>query len=165
MINYRLKNPQNQPRIILRAQCSIDSFLNVNDNHGHQVPVGSPKYHRENNAESSIQAFKNQFIVLLCRVDKDFHLKLWDRLLHQEKISLNILILSRIHPHLSDYTHIFGEFSYNRTPLFPPGTRIVTHNMPNYKASWSIYGKFVWYVVPAMELYRLYKAYIPKTRA
>ena len=48
-----------------------------------------PSDHRENNAEKSIQTFKNHFISGLCSVDKYFHLQLWERLIHQATISLS----------------------------------------------------------------------------
>ena len=42
-----------------------------------------PSYNKSNNAEISIQTFKNYFIAVLCSVDKYFHLQLWDRLIQQ----------------------------------------------------------------------------------
>ena len=95
-----------------------------------------PSNHITNNAEREIQIFKNHFIALLYSVDKYFHLQLRDRILQQATISLNILRKSRTLPHISAYTHIFGEFDFNRTPLAPPGTRVIIHNIPNYRASW-----------------------------
>ena len=56
--------------------------------------------HRANNAEIAIQTFKNHFIVGLCSTDKDSHLQLWDRLLQQATISLNLIRKSRTLPHL-----------------------------------------------------------------
>ena len=50
-----------------------------------------PSNHREKNVERAIKTFKNHFIAGLCSVDKYFHLQLWDILLHQKKISLNLL--------------------------------------------------------------------------
>ena len=46
---------------------------------------------REKNAERAIQTFKNHFIEGMCSIEKYFNLQLWDRLLHQTKISLNLL--------------------------------------------------------------------------
>ena len=96
--------------------------------------------HRGNNAEREIQTFKNHCIAILCSVEKYFHLQLCDRLLQQETISLNLPRKSRTLPHISAYTHIFGEFDFNRTPLSPPGTRVVMHDIPNNRASWAPYG-------------------------
>ena len=101
------------------------------------VPLSN---NRANNTDRAIKTSKNQFILGLYSVDKEFHLQLWDRLLQQETIGLNLLIKSRTLPHLSSYTHIFGEFYFNRTPLAPPGTRIVIHNRPNDRASWAPHG-------------------------
>ena len=81
------------------------------------------------------------------------------------KISIHLLQESRTIPHISAYTHIFGEFDFNRTPLDPTGTRVVIHNSPNDRISWVPHGKDGWYIGPSMEHYRFHKSCIPKTRA
>ena len=118
-----------------------------------QVP---PSNHRENNSEIAIQTFKNHFIAGMCSIDKDFHIQLWDRLLKQATIRLNLLRQSGTLPHLSAYTHTFEEIDYNFTLLAPPGTRVVIHNKPNDCASWSPHGKDGCYIGPEMEGYRWY---------
>ena len=70
--------------------------------------VVPPSNHREKNTDRSIQKFKNHFVAGLCSVDKDFHLQLWDRLLQQTAISINLLMQSITLPHISAYTHTFG---------------------------------------------------------
>ena len=50
-----------------------------------------PSNHRENNAEREVQAFNNHFIAGLCSVDKYFRLQIWDRILQQATISLNLI--------------------------------------------------------------------------
>ena len=86
----------------------------------------------------------------MCSVDKYFHLQLWERLLQQATISLNLLRQSITLPLISAYTHIFGEFDFNRTPLAPPGTRVVMHNIPNDHVLWDPHGEYGWYRGPAM---------------
>jgi hypothetical protein len=76
--------------------------------------------HRRNNAEQAIQAFNNHFIAGLCSVDPNFPLKLWDKLLPQATIALNLLRKSRINPRMSAYAQLNGHFDFNRTPLAPP---------------------------------------------
>ena len=100
-----------------------------------------PRNHRSNNEERAIQTFKNHVIAGLFSVDIDFNLQLWDRLLHQEKISLNIIRQSITLPHISAYTHIFGEFDFNNTQLAPTGTRVVINNRPNNCALWAPHGE------------------------
>ena len=99
-----------------------------------------PINHRAKNVRSAIIVFKKNFIAGLCSVEKDLHIQLWDRLLQQAKISLNLLRQSRTLPHISAYTHIFGEFDFNLTPSAPPGTRVVMHIRPNDRASWAPHG-------------------------
>ena len=73
-----------------------------------------PRNHRANNVERVIQNFKKHFIEGLCIIDKDFHLKLWYRLLQQAAISLNLIRKSITFPHLSAYTNIFEEFDFKK---------------------------------------------------
>ena len=46
--------------------------------------------HRRNNAERAIQTFKNHFVAGLCSVDPKFPLHLWDKLIPQAIITLNL---------------------------------------------------------------------------
>ena len=80
-----------------------------------------PHNHRVNAAERAIHTFKNHFIAVLCTVDKDFPLQLWDRLLPQTMLTLNLLRTSRINPRLSAEAQLNGNFDFNKTSLAPPG--------------------------------------------
>jgi hypothetical protein len=44
---------------------------------------------------------------------------LWDRILPQAVMILNMLRTSRINPKLSAATHIFGQYDFNRAPMAP----------------------------------------------
>jgi hypothetical protein len=94
-----------------------------------------PHIHRINNAERAVQTFKNHFIAGLCSVDPNFPLKLWDKLLPQAIITLNLLWKSRINPRMSAYAQLNEHFDFNSTPLAPPGTRIIAHATPYQRAS------------------------------
>jgi hypothetical protein len=67
----------------------------------------------------------------LCSTEKSFPMHLWDILLPQAFITLNMLRTFRITPKLSAATHIFGQYDFNRTPMAPPGTRIIAHEPPS----------------------------------
>ena len=121
-----------------------------------------PGIHRRNAAERAIRTFKNHFIAGLCTADPDFPLYLWDRLIPQAKITLNLLRSSRINPKLSGYAQLYGFFDFNRTP---PGTRIVVHEKPANRGTWAPHGVDAWYIGPAMEHYRCYNTYIWSTKA
>jgi hypothetical protein len=124
-----------------------------------------PYSHRRNSAERAIRSFKDHLIAGLCSTDKSFPMHLWDRILTQSVITLNMLRTSRIHPKLSAATHIFGQHDYNRAPMAPPGTRIIAHETPGRRQTWAPHGKDGWYTGPALEHYRCYTVYITKTRS
>jgi hypothetical protein len=122
-----------------------------------------PHIHRRNAAERAIRTWKNHFIAGLCSTDQNFPLHLWDRLLPQAMISLNLLRGSRINPKLSAYAQVHGAFDFNRTPLAPPGTKVLVHEKPDVRASWAAHAVDGWYVGPALLHYRCYRVWITET--
>jgi hypothetical protein len=123
-----------------------------------------PYIHRRNAAERAIRSFKDHSIAGLCSTDKSFQMHLWDILLPQAVITLNMLRTSRINPKLSASTHIDGQYDYNRSPLAPPGTIIIAHKTPSRRRTWAPHGQDGWYIGLALEHYRCYMVYVNKTR-
>jgi hypothetical protein len=124
-----------------------------------------PHIHRRNAAERAIRTFKNHFIAGLCSAAEDFPSRLWDKLLPQAELTLNLLQASRVNPTISAYEAINGPFDYKATPLAPPGCKIVVHEKHGQRASWDPHGVIGWYLGPAMEHYRCYRCYIKTTQA
>jgi hypothetical protein len=124
-----------------------------------------PKEHRVNAAERAIRTFKNHFVATLNTVDSKFPLDLWDRLLPQTTLTLNLLRSSRIHPSLSAYASLYGAFDFNRTPIAPLGTRIVAHVNADTRTSFGDHGRTGWYIGPSLQHYRCWRCYLPDTRA
>jgi hypothetical protein len=123
-----------------------------------------PYSHMRNSASRAIRSFKDHLIAGLCSTDKSFPMHLWDRLLPQAVIKLNMLRKSIINPKLSAATHTFGQYDFNREPMAPPSTRIIAHETPSRRRTWAPHGQDGWYIGPALEHYRCYKVYITKTR-
>jgi hypothetical protein len=90
---------------------------------------------------------------------------IWDRLLPQAVITLNMLRISQIYPKLSASTHIDGQYDYNMAPMSPPGTRIIAHETPNHRRTWAPHRQYGWYIGSALEHYRCYTVYITKIRS
>ena len=124
-----------------------------------------PAVHRRNAAERAIRTFKNHFIAGLCSVDKDFPLHLWDALIPQAEITLNLMRGSRINPKLSAWAQVNGSFDFNRTPLGPPGTRVLVHDKPKNRKTWDPHALDGWYVGPALDSYRCFTVWIWETHA
>ena len=111
-----------------------------------------PHVHRRNAAERVIRTFKNHFIACLCGTDKDFPLHLWDKLLPQALMTLNLLRGSRINPQLSAYAQVHGQFDFNKTPLAPPGTHVLVHEKPSNRGTWAPHAVAGWYLGPGPSL-------------
>ena len=127
--------------------------------------LAPPYIHRRNAAERAIRTFKNHFIAGLCSVDKNFPLHLWDKLLPQAETTLNLLRGSRLNPRLSAHAQMHGHFDFNRTPIAPPGIRVLVHIKPTERTTWSPHGADGWYVGPALDSYRCYTVWLWDTRA
>jgi hypothetical protein len=65
---------------------------------------------------------------------------------------------------MSAYAQLNGHFDFNRTPLAPPGTRIIAHEKSDQRASWDPHGLDGYYLGPALDHYRCYQVHITKTR-
>jgi hypothetical protein len=79
---------------------------------------------------------------------------LWDIILSQAVMTLNMLRTSRLNPKPLAAKNIFGQYDFNRAPLASPGKRILAHEKPGRKRTWAPHGQDGWYIVPALEHYR-----------
>jgi hypothetical protein len=99
----------------------------------------------------------------LATVDPDFPVHLWDRLLPQAEITLNLVRGSRLHPQLSTAAHYDGLIDYNKTVFGPPGCKIIAHEKPAKRRTWAAHGQPGWSMGPAMQHYRCQNVYIKAT--
>jgi hypothetical protein len=99
----------------------------------------------------------------LSSVDPTFPLHLWDRLLPQAEITLNLLRTSRLHPQLSAAAHFHGLVDYNKTAFAPPGCKIIAHEKPGKRRTWAPHGQHGYSLGPAMHHYRCQNVYISST--
>jgi hypothetical protein len=106
------------------ASDALNNFSTANDV---DYQLVRPHCHRRNAAELTIRTFKEHFVAGLSSVDPTFPLHLWDRVLPQAEIMLNLLRTSRLHPQLSAAAHFHGLVDYNKTAFSPPLCKIIAH--------------------------------------
>ena len=109
-----------------------------------------PHCKRRNAAERAI-------ISNLCTVDKDFLLQLWDTILLQTKLTLNLLRRSQLDPCISAWEQLHGKYNYDAHPLAPLGMRIVLHKKLPHRDSWLPNGGEGFHFGPALEHYRCHR--------
>ena len=70
-----------------------------------EMELVPPGCHRRNAAEVAIRNFKAHFLSVLAGVADDFPLTLWDRLLPQTEVTLNLLRQSNATPTVSAHAY------------------------------------------------------------
>jgi hypothetical protein len=76
-----------------------------------------PGCHQRNAAKVAIRNFKTHFLSFLASVADNFPQNLWDWLLPQTKITINLIWQSNATPNISAYVHLSGPFDYDDLSL------------------------------------------------
>jgi hypothetical protein len=105
------------------------------------IQLEPPDNHRQNLAERAIQTLKKHFKSILAGVDDTFPMRLWDRLLPQTILTLNLLRQSNAVPMISAWQYVHGNFDYNKMPLAPMGCAVQIHQSSERRASWAANAK------------------------
>jgi len=120
--------------------------------------------HRRNKAEKAIRTVKNHIISTLATADPGFPLSLWDELMPQVEITVNLLRGYQLNPAISSYHGIFGTpYNFLNHPMAPCGTKVVVLEPSDKRASWAPHGLVGYYLGPEINSYRSYRVYIPTT--
>ena len=111
----------------------------------------------------AIRNFKTHFLSILEGVEGNFPPSLWDRLLPQTEITLNLLRQSNLAPSISAYAHLSGPFDYNKMPLAPMGCKVQVHEKANKRGTWAYHSIDGWYLSTSPEHYRTHVCHIKHT--
>jgi len=106
------------------ASRTLQEFMMAKTINVHLVPL---HVHCCNTTEHAICTFKNHFIAGLCSTNAHFPIHLWNCLLPQAKLTLNLLCGSHINPSLSAWEQLHGTFDFNCTPIALPGIHVIIH--------------------------------------
>ena len=91
--------------------------------------------HHTNEAENAIGTFRDRFLAGMCSVHPNFPMHLWYCLILLATTTLNLLRPLRIKPNLLFQALLNGAFGYNKTPLAPPGTKVLLHETPEKRGT------------------------------
>ncbi|KAL7502018.1 hypothetical protein ACHAXN_000132 [Cyclotella atomus] len=80
--------------------------------------------YRANVAEKAIQTFIYHYTAILAGVDDSFPMHLWDQLLPQAEMTLNMLRPTNATPTVSAYMCLHGNHDFNAHPLEPLGCSV-----------------------------------------
>ncbi len=122
-----------------------------------------PGCHRCNAAEVAIRNFKSHFLSILAGVANNFPPSLWDRLLPQTELTLNLLRQSNVLPNILTYAHLSGPFDYNKMPLAPMGCEVLVHEKADKQGTWAYHSIDGWYLSTSPDHYRTHLCHIKNT--
>ncbi len=137
----------------IRDTCKLDMEL---------VPQGC---HRHNAAKVAIGNFKVHFLSILAGVAGNFPPNLWDWLLPQTKIAINLIWQTNVTPNVLAYTNLSGPFDYNNMPLAPMGCEAQVHAKTNKRGTWAYHLVNRWYLFSLPEHYCTHNCHIKHTKS
>ena len=113
----------------------------------------------------AIRNFKAHFLSVLAGTAEDFPPSLWDRVLSQTEVTPNLLHQSNATPNISAYTHLCGQFNYNKMPLVPMGCAVQVHEKMDKHGTWAYHSVDGWYLATSPEHYRTHSCHIKSIKS
>ena len=135
------------------------------DNWGATYQLVPPNIHQKNISERAICTFNAHFLSVLAGVYPAFPKFMWDDLLAQTELNLDLLRQATLNPRMSAWEYFNGAFDYAATPLGPIGCKIIIHNTSYNRKSWDQRGLKVFSVGPALHHYLCIQSIDSKTKA
>jgi hypothetical protein len=103
--------------------------------------------------------------VHLQRVSDDFPPSLWDQLLPQTEITINLTWQSNATPNMSAYAHLSEPFDYNKMPLAPMGCNTQVHEKTDKRGTWAFHLVDGRYLFSSSEHYRTHNCHVKHTKS
>ena len=120
--------------------------------------------HRRNISERALKTWKSHTIGALSGVAKNSPLGLWDELLPQLDMQVNLLRLSNINPKVYSWTVLYGAHDFNHHPLSHLSVEIQMLGNPDKRKTWGVRSKPGYYVGTSLKHYRYYWGWMRETK-
>jgi hypothetical protein len=96
---------------------------------------------------------QSHFIAILVGVDNTFPMQLWDKLLPQTIVKLNVLHQFNAVPLVFVYQLVRGTFDYDKTPFGAMGSTVKMHESRDNRGTWAEQSIDGWYLGTSQEHY------------
>ena len=124
-----------------------------------------PDVHRHNTVERAIRTFKAHFLAILAGIDKALPSSLWDTLLPQTELTLNLLRQATLAPEISAWEYYNGPINYDATPFRPIGCKFAIHNKPGPCKTWDFCARDGFRISSALHHYCFHTVVDTTTKA
>jgi hypothetical protein len=161
----QLKNAGVQPKKhVLDNEISENRTQHIRNQYKFTLELVPPGCHRRNAAEVAIHNFKAHFLSVLAGMAENFPNSLWDRLLPQTEITLNLLRQSNATLKVSAYANLCGQFDYNNMHLAPMGCKVQVHKKTDKRGMWPYHSVDGWYLYTSPEHCPVHNCQIKQTK-
>ena len=137
----------------------------IRDEYKTKMELVPPGFHRHNSAEVIIRNFKAHFLSVLTGTATIFPPTLWERMLPQAEVTVNLLQQSNAAPNVLAYAQLSGIFDYNKIPLVPMGYKAQVHEKTDKRGTWAYHSVDGWYLATSPENYRTNLCHIKTTNS
>ncbi|KAL7480747.1 hypothetical protein ACHAW6_006410 [Cyclotella cf. meneghiniana] len=137
----------------------------IKDTYKMMLELAPPSCHCRNATKVTIRKFKLHFLSILAGTADNFPLRLWDILLPQVEITLNLLHQSNATPTVLAYAHLNGLFDYNKMPHLPMGCNAQVHEKTDSQGTWAFHSINSWYLNTFLEYYCTHRCHIKSTNS
>ena len=140
---------------ILDNECSMVYEQKMTEKWGVEFQLVLPDMLWRNAAERAIRSFKAHFLAILAGVASYLLRNLWDLLLPQTEMTLNMLRQAAPDPAISSWDFFSGKkINYSAMPLGPLGINVIVHTKLRRRQSWDFRGKDGWTIGVSLKHYR-----------
>ena len=150
---------------ILDNEVSNATKTVIRDEYNMKLELVPPSCHRRNAAEVAIHNSKAHFLSILAGTATSFPPNLWDRILPQAEVTINLLQQYNATPKVSTYAHLSGPFDYNNMTLLPMRCEAQVHDKTNKRGTWAYHSVDGWYLATSPEHYRTHLCHIKTTNS
>ena len=112
---------------ILNNEVSVDFKITILEDWCATYQLVPPNIHQRNIAERAISTIKVHFLSFLAGVGPAFPKFMWDNLLAQTELTLNLLRQAILNPRISAWEYFIGAFDYAATTLVPIKCKRIIH--------------------------------------
>ena len=132
---------------------------------GISIQFVPPHNHRANPAERGIQTAKNHLISALAGTHVNFPANLWDKILPQVELTMNLLRPFAADRSISAYEGVFRrKYDFEAHPIAPCGTLVLVHDPPDKRGPFACHGSSGFYLGPALKHHRCFRVHMLVTQ-
>ena len=130
-----------------------------------KFPTSAPRCSSPQYSGTCHPDLQGAFLSILAGVDRDFPISLWDMILPQTKLTLNLLRQATLLTYMSAWEYYNSPINYDATLFIPIGCKVSIHNKPVPRKNWDFRASDEFGIGSDHHHYRCHKVLDTTTKA